>query len=254
MIITGCEGCCFLQSDSNSKRCIVGQMCAIKDGQAFAPGYCRMCRSHSWAKKQDTTEILELHKNVLNERELKFDMLVYFDEAVNTPKDLKRTLQSDWYIKYTSKVIIMDTTGFGNRKNIALQYIQTKKHPIPVVVDSSVEHELLPQREATIRRVSKQVTSPFFLVITAGNVIDNFEMFAMDIKYVYNRVIHWSFPHRIGNTTIFLHKLSNGLFITAPYKSLVRLPKEKSFTQILATEEEETEMKLSWLCNNTWLI
>lgn len=265
MITTGCEGCCFLHTDSNGKGCAIGQMCVVQKGKAFTPGYCRMCRSNDWAKKQDTTEISKLYKDVFVERELKFDMLVYFDETTSKIEDLDRTLQSDWYSKYAKKVIIMDVTGFGNRKNIALEYIQTRDHPVSTVVDSSAEHESVSQREATIRRVSRQVASPFFLVISAGNIIDNFETFAMSIKYVLSRVIHWSFPHRIGTTAIAQRKLSSGLFITAPYRSIMRpkaddlpLPNDEqplvgSFTEKVATEEEETDIKLSWLCDSSWL-
>lgn len=254
MITTGCEGCCFLRTDKKGKGCSLSQVCALKDGQAFAPGYCRMCRSHKWAKKQESTETKVLHKKVIEERALKFDMLVFFDEAANTVSDLERTLDSDWYTKYAQKIIIMDVTGFGNRKNLALQYIKNHKHPVPIVVDSSAVAESIHQRGETIRRVSSQVTAPFFLVIPAGNGLNNFDMFAKMVQHIPSRVIHWSFPFTIGATAIVSEKLHYGLFITAPYLSLVKSPGAEPFTQQLRKEEIETEMGLSWFTTDVWFV
>lgn len=254
MITTGCEGCCFLKTKDKHKGCALSQICILKDGQVLAPGYCRMCRSHKWANKQDTTEIQSLHKKVLEERALKFDMLIFFDEARNSVADLERTLDSDWYIQYAQKIIIMDVTGFGERKNLALQYIKNHKHTVPVVVDSSVVSESVHQRGETIRRVSKQVTAPFFLVIPAGNGLRNFDIFAKMIQYVPSRVIHWSFPFTIGTTAIVPNDLHYGLFITKPYRLLMKSPKTESFTQQLRTEEIETEMGLSWFTTDVWLV
>ncbi len=254
MITTGCEGCCFLKENDRGKGCALSQVCALKDGQAFAPGYCRMCRSHKWAKKQGSIDTKSLYAKVIAECVLKFDMLIFFDEARNNIEDLERTLDSDWYVKYVKKVIIMDVTGFGDRQNLALQYIKSRKHPIPTVVDSSVMSESIHQREETIRRVSKQVTAPFFLVIPVGNELENFDLFAKMIQHVPSRVIHWSFPFTIGATAIVSNGLHYGLFITAPYRSLVESPEAEPFTQQLRKEEQETEMGLSWFCGDTWLL
>ena len=254
MLTTGCEGCCFLKQDEKGKGCMLRQICALKDGQAFAPGYCRMCRSHCWAKKQQTTDLQQLYKKVLDERALKFDMLIFFDESHNSIKDLERTLNSDWYIKYAHKIIIMDVTGFGDRKNLALQYLKSREHSIPTVVDSSAAHESIHQRRETIYRLSKQITAPFFLVIPAGNVLQNFDLFAKMVQYVSSRVIHWSFPFTIGATAIVPNNLCYGLFITAPYRSVMKYPGKESFTQRLKKEEIETEMGLSWFATDIWLI
>lgn len=254
MITTGCEGCCFLKQDNKGKGCAAQQLCSIKDGQAFAPGYCRICRSHKWATKQNITDLGELYKRVVKERALKFDMLVFFDEATNTVADLEQTLNSDWYIKYAKTVIIMDTTGFGNRKNLALQYLNSRKHPITTVVNSSVVHELPHQREATILRISKQVTAPFFLVISAGNVVKNFDIFTDMIQRVPSRVVHWSFPFVVGCTAIVPELLHFGLFITTPYRTLMKSSNVNSFTQQLRIEEEKTNMGLSWFCSDCLMI
>ena len=100
MITTGCEGCCFLKKNDQGKGCIIGQLCAVKDGKVFTPGYCRMCRSHKWAEKQEKIDLQQLYNKVLEECMLKFDMLIFFDESINKIEDLERTLNSDWYIKY----------------------------------------------------------------------------------------------------------------------------------------------------------
>ena len=254
MITTGCEGCCFLQKNDQGKGCAAQQLCALKDGQAFAPGYCRVCRSHKWAKRQGTTDLSTLYKRVVEERALKFDMLVFFDEATNTVADLERTLNCDWYSKYAQKIIIMDVTGFGERKNLALQYLKSRQHTVETVIDSSAMHESVHQRGDTIRRLSKQVTAPFFLAIPAGNAVKNFDVFAAMIQHVPSRVIHWSFPFTIGSTAIVQQQLHYGLFITAPYRALMKFPDADPFTQQLQVEEEETEMRLSWLCSDCWLV
>jgi len=254
MITTGCEGCCFLKQDDSGKGCAAQQVCALKDGQAFAPGYCRLCRSHKWAKKQDTTDLVELYRKVIDERALKFDMLIFFDEAINTIADLERTLNTDWYTKYAQKITIMDVTGFGDRKNLALQYLKSREHPVETIVDSSAAHESVHQREETIRRMSKQVSAPFFLVLPAGNAIKNLETFASMIQHVPSRVIHWAFPFTIGATAVLSTKLQYGLFITAPYRSLTKSPEANPFTQQLRIEEDETEMGLSWLCSDCWMV
>lgn len=253
MITTGCEGCCFLKKDNSGKVCVLNQMFVSKDGQTFAPGYCRMCRSNTWAKKQKDLSIKTLHGKVVEERALKMDLLVFFDEKFNTLAHLERTLNTDWYNKYVKKIIILDVTGFGNRQNLALQYLNSKKHKIPVIVDSSVDHESVSQHGDSIRRLSKKVTAPFFFAIPAGMVLNNFEMFARMIQYVPSRVIHWSFPIKIGNTVIVPIDFDCGLFITTPYRSLMKSPEVESFTKQLRKEELETEMGLSWFYTDAWL-
>jgi hypothetical protein len=254
MITTGCEGCCFFVSDDTGKGCAIKQLCVSKNGRVFAPGYCRMCRSRKWAKKQNTADMSQLHEKVIDEMALRFDLLVFFDEAHNTAGDLEKTLGPNWYRPYAKKVIIMDTTGFGERKNLALQYLQAKKHSIQTVVDSSSEHETIDQRGDTLRRVSKQVKSPFFMAISAGNTLFNLHTLARKVQHVSSRVIHWTFPFAIGSTATIPQELNYGLFITMPYKELMKSPIKESFTQRLWIEEEETGMGLSWLFAESWLV
>lgn len=253
MITTGCEGCCFLEQDDKGKKCVLGQMCSLKNEKAFAPGYCRLCRSHKWMTKQDETNVKILYEKILEENSLKFDLLVVFDEAINNIIDLEETLNSDWYIGYAKKIIIMDITGFGNRKNYALQYLKSRKHLIHTVVDSSVVYEPTDQRETTIRRVSKQVTSPFFMIIPAGYKLNNLSSVAKMIKNIPSRVIHWSFPFSIGCTAIISNKMYDGLFLTIPYRALIKSAEVKSFAEQLRKEEIETEMGFSWFCVNCWM-
>jgi len=261
VIATSCEGCCFLIQDEQGKGCILHQACALREGKVIAPGYCRLCRSRRWSNKNSssTTELSDLHQLVIKENAVNMDLLVFFDEANNTIEDLERTLQSDWYVKYTKKVIIVDVTGFGNRKNIALDYLrhlEAKRYTersVPVIVDSSALHESQDDREATILRISKQVSARFFFAIPAGYHTSSFDDFASIVQRMPTRVIHWSLPVNVGNTVIVpnsQHKLQHGLFITDPYKSLMRLPEKESFTERLRFEEVETEMGLSWLCSH----
>lgn len=247
MIATDCEKCCFFRQDKKDKGCSAQQMCVIKNGKAFAPGYCRLYRNDKWMKKQKT---IALPDKILEENILKFDMLVFFDENINSIKDLERTLNSDWYIKYAQRIIIADTTGFGNRQNLALKYINSQKHSIPIVVDSSVINESIHQRGETIKRISKQVKSLFFMAIPAGTMFVNFDSFAQMIQNIPMRVIHWSFPFLVGQTLIVPDKLNCGLFLTEPYLAIMKLPNIESFTDQLRKEEKETGLGLSWLwCN-----
>lgn len=250
MVTTDCERCCFFKQDDQGKGCAINQLCTVEDGQIFAPGYCRMCRSHKWVKQQDSTNLRVLCRRIMEERVLKFDMLILFDEARHNITDLERTLNSDWYIKYIQKIVIVDVTGFGDRQNLALRYLKSREHSVITVVDSSVAHESVHQQEETIRRVSIKVTAPFFLVIPAGQKFNNFDLFATRVQYTLSRVIHWSFPLIAGTTTVIPQKLHYGLFITAPYRALMKSPEAESFTQQLRKGEIETKMGLSWFCSD----
>lgn len=254
MITTGCEGCCFLRQDDNGKGCDAQQLCELKDGQMFAPGYCRVCRSNKWASKQDEAGITNLLHRTIEENELKMDLLVLFDETVHTIENLKRTLGIDWYVKYTRNVIIVDVTGFGERKNLALQYLESREHSVPTVANSSVYHESIVEREATIRRISTKVTAPFFMTIPAGNIVSNMPLLAKTVQFVPNRVIYWSFPVMMGMTIIAPTNAHYGLFITKPYRTLTKSPESEPFSKQLVAEEAEMGMRLSWLCADCGLI
>lgn len=262
MITTGCNGCCFFQQETEGGKCTIGQLCVVENKQVVAPGYCRMCRSNKWAKKQKTNNLSELVDFVIKDRFLQMDLIILFDEKRDGIKSLKRTLDTNWYGKYTQKIIIADVTGFGNRQNIALQYVKSNKPPVPIVVDSSVAHEPGNQREETIRRLSKQVKAPFFMVIPAGAVPSHFDGFAAMVQDLPSRVIHWSFPRMMYQTAIVGNY--GEVFITAPYKALMKpiemlpSPDEEmrvvAFSTRLKKEEVETKMGLSWFCGDCCLI
>ena len=248
MITTGCDKCYFLTHNNDRYGCALGQLCTIKDNKVVAPGYCRMCRSHKWQSKQNTTDISQLYNKVLDERILNFDLLIIFDETQNKIDNLKRTIDSDWYKEYAKKIIIADVTGFGKRQNIALQYLKNTKNSTPITVDSSVINEL--SREETVRRLSKQITAQFFMVIPAGIILKNLDRLAHMIQNIPSRVIHWSFSHIIANTALVPNIFDYGLFITAPYKALIKSIENKSFAEQLRKEEIETKMGLSWFCGD----
>jgi hypothetical protein len=189
---------------------------------------------------------------VVKENELKFDLLVFFDENFNSIADLERTLGTGWYIPYAERAIIIDVTGFGRRRNLALEYLG-HKHNIDTVVDSSVNNESVLQREDTIKRIVNQVRSPFFMTIPAGNMVKNMDYLADHVKNVPSRVIQWSFPCVVGGTVIVPNKYQYGLFITKPYLALTKPLDSKSFSEELKKEENTTEMHLSWFCSECGL-
>lgn len=254
MISTGCEGCCFFKKGDKSRWCTLAQLCATKDEKTFAPGYCRYCRSDKWAKKQDETNVGKLVNKAIQENELKFDLLVFFDENIDSLESLNKTLNNDWYTHYCKKIIIVDTTGFGERKNIALQYIKNNNLSVPIIVDSSVANEPISQRESTTRRLLKQVTSPFFMAIPAGGIVTNMSALAKNVQYVPSRVIHWVFPSITYGTMVVPTRRIYGLFITKPYSVLTGSPEAKTFSEQLPTEEQETGMGLSWFCQECALV
>lgn len=253
MITTGCEGCCFLKEGHGGKGCALHQVCIAKDDMVFAPGYCRFCRSHKWARQQNEPNIGKMMNLVLEENELKFDLLVFFDENINSVADLERTLGTGWYVPYAKRAIIIDVTGFGKRRNFALEYLH-RKHNITTVVDSSVQNEPILQRENTIRRISKQVKSPFFMTIPAGMMVKNMDYLANCVQNIPSRVVHWSFPCIVGGTIVISNKYQYGLFITKPYMALTRPADCESFSRELQKEEDTTDMHLSWFCSECGLI
>jgi len=58
------------------------------------------------------------------------------------------------------------------------------------------------------------------------------------------------FPYHVGSTMVIPNRLSSGLFITKPYKTIMTNPGTISFTQQLRKEEQETGMALSWFCDS----
>ncbi len=255
MITTNCDSCCFLKQDDQGKGCALGQWCVSENDKTHAPGYCRLCRSRKWYKKQDTTDLKILCEQLTVENVLKFDMLVFFDEATNTIDDLKKTLDSRWYGDFVEKIIIVDTTGFGpDRENLAMQYLNSKEHLVPTVVDSSVEHESQLDTERTIHRLVKQITAPFFMAIPAGRIVKNLDALNVMVQHMACRVVHWSFIRMIGTTTIVSQKLCNGLFITKPYKAIMKIPEVELFTEQLQIEESETTIMLTIPCWNCLLV
>lgn len=256
MITTGCNGCCFFKQDDKSREwgCGIHQLCVTEKDRTFAPGYCRYCRSYKWAKKQDEPGGRPLLRTAIIENALKFDLLVFFDESRDSLDSLNRTFSTDWYCSYVKKIIIVDVTGFGQRENLALQYLKDQKLNIPVTVDSSVAHESISERESTIKRLSKQITSPFFMTIPAGRVFLNMDLLAKNVQNVPSRVIQWTFPWTMGGTMVIPNRYYYGLFITKPYRALTGSPGAKPFSEQLRVEEEETKMGLSWFCQECGLI
>lgn len=254
MITTGCDVCIFSKRQGDRAGCSLNQLCVANDGQIYAPGFCRLCRTQDWAQRQGTRDLTQLQEKVAGEMTLLFDMFVFFDEKHNGIETLERTLGSEWYVKHARKVTIVDTTGFGERKNLALKYILSKKHPVKTVVDSSVEHEPVCDRAETLKRISKDVQAPFFLAIPAGGVLANFDRFAEMIAKLRSRVVYWYFPSFVGDTVIIPSNPSHGMFITQIYKALVSNKDGKSFAERIKEEEKTTEMGLQWFCSDCWLI
>lgn len=260
MLTTACDKCCFFSSD---KGCSLHNLCISDDNGVLTPGYCRQCRSHKWIQKQTITSLSELRRKIEEENSLansKMDVLIHFDESKHTIESLQETMENllDAYSDYIGKIIIMDVTGFGDRSNTCLAYLNkynSQNNRIPLMIDSSAQHETVEQTQETIRRVSRQVKYKFFLVIPCGRMIIHPHSLIDLVNDVRSRVIHWNFPRRIKSTRIIPYVIDYGLYITVPYRSLIAKSDGKlTFTQQLKLEEEETGIRLSMLCSECCLI
>jgi len=247
MITTNCEKCCFM---GENKQCILSQFSIDQNGKRVAPGLCRLSRSEQWKNKQDDKSVESLTREVLKENELKFDLIVLFDETQHDMHSLENTLDNDWYEDCANRIIIADTTGINcKRKNMAFEYINNWDRKTPIYVDSSAEQEPVSCRENTIKRISKMVKSKFFMTLPAGKKPKNIKSLQDVVQYRACRTIYWPFPFACAGTFAILDQNIYGLFMTCAYRSITKKDGTKSFSDILREEEKETGLKLSWVCD-----
>lgn len=253
MLITDCTNCCFMDNG----RCAAKQWQVEKDGIICAPGYCRHCRSQKWRNKQNTNEVEILIDRLREDnRNCCLELIVAFDENSNTQEDLERTIYNQWYASYVKKITIADTTGFGKRKNIAVDFVKQKKSDIPLLVNISAEKEGPTEIEGTIRRISSDVKQLHFLVVPAGGFVYDFANLIEHVGMATNRAIYWKLPvvFRGSETVMSFSPSVFGLYLTKPYRRIIHSSKDKTFSQQLKEEEASTGIELSWLFNGCLLV
>jgi len=258
MIYTDCNDCCFCQKDQG---CAIKQLCHKRNNNVInTPGYCRIFRSKSWAAATGLTNIRELYKKAMDEAKFKMDLLVLFHENVATEKHLEHTIDEVWFGSYVNKIIVADTSGSKNRKNISLKYFQNLGNQksykdIPILLDVALEEEPPDESSKTICRLVQKIQSPFFMAIPAGKRINNMNALSDHILRWPTRTIHWAFPIMIGGTLITVVNPNTGLYITKPYKKLV-VNDGRPFTEQLNENEktDKTGIAHSWCCDSCWMI
>jgi len=188
-------------------------------------------RSIAWLKRY-----VSGWKNKLDqETSLKIDAIVVFDDDRHRLDDLSKTIGSNRYGDIVSHTIIADVTGSHNRLNTALNFIRSGCKQ--VIVDMSTEKESPIEIEDTIYRINRQfVKSPFFLVVDAGKDIPDLFVAKQTIRKDH-RSIHWYF----SETDV----LSDGIFLSRGYSTIMSGASSMTFTQRLRSVETEMEVELS---------
>lgn len=242
-----------------NQKCLAEQWQVEKDGMVCALGYCRHCRSQKWRAKQntnDTEKLLDLLRQENQLSKCQLELIVVFDEKLNTEEDLKKTICNQWYNPYVKKITIADITGFSNRKNIAVNFVKQNKLDIPLFVNISAEKESPAEIENTIRRLSSNIKQLYFLVVPAGSFIYDFHNLAEHISLATNRAIYWKLPIPIerSQTIVSFTPSVFGLYITKPYRRVIYNSQGKTFSQQTKDEEASTGIELSWLFNGCLLV
>lgn len=229
MLVTQCSRCCFFVSENSA--CGFGYDTTLLDGKSVALGCCRDMRSISWLKRY----VSDWKNKLDQETSLKIDTIVLFDDDRHRLDDLSKTINSNRYGDIIFHTIIADVTGSNNRLNTALNFVRSGCKQ--AIVDMSMEKESPVEIEDTIRRIHKQfVKSPFFLVVEAGNDIPDL-FIAQQTICKDHRSIHWY----CSETDV----LSDGIFLSRGYGTIMSGSSSMTFTQRLRSVETEMEVELS---------
>ncbi|KKN31675.1 hypothetical protein LCGC14_0821670, partial [marine sediment metagenome] len=136
MIKTNCETCCFCKKDTNRFLCLAGQFCTSDGTSVSAPGCCRMHRTYGWLNKQEkSVSSLDLLIAASKGASLSASLIVFFDQATCTVKDLDRTICSLWgNVKpFFTDIIVADVTKPSQRTSrVLIDYIHSDHPDIPI--------------------------------------------------------------------------------------------------------------------------
>jgi hypothetical protein len=256
MIHTKCSDCCFFQEN----KCFANQW--IEDGQEpFARGYCHLKRTFAWSQQYPQLNAKALLALVKRELSLKFDLLVLFDENVFTYDDLHKTINTlGWKDEFCINTIIADTTGNKNRpNNISRQFLaKNTGNNSTLLVDQSVDKE---NSVRTIDRIYKKFDSRYFLVLTAGQIVDNLDALNMSLTTNIGRAVHWRFPIKANDTYVDFINPIIGLYHRMGFHLLHRRCVENclesqpckcpTFVQTLSQDSEKIGFNLSFLFNES---
>lgn len=255
MIHTKCSDCCFFRSG----QCSANQW--MEEGEeAFARGYCHLKRTQAWQKQYPQLNEIALLALIKRELGLKFDLLVLFDENTFTYNDLDRTINTQgWKDEFCTKIMIADITGNEDRQeNISKRFLEnnTKENLVPLYVDQSIDRE---NSARTIDRLYKKFNSRYFLVLTAGQIVNNLTTLNRSLTTHVGRAVHWRFPIKINETYIDFIYPFVGLYHRIGFHLLHQRCTEdclksqpckcSNFVYTLSKDSEQLEFNLSLLFN-----
>jgi hypothetical protein len=250
MLSTPCHACCFRHRQQ--KGCAAGQYCVEAGETVAAPGFCRLSRPAQWARKQlnghPSVTLDNLVERALQEADLKFDLMILFDERVHDRAKLGHTLSCMGCA--SEQNIVVDMTGSDRRQGIAIDAAQTfRERPLMVecLVDGSASSE-----EAVDVAV-RLVAAPYFAVVEAGRQILGLDRLKAALRDTMSRAVSWHFPMRMGCTAMVAPRSGLGVYLTAAFRQLSG-NRGKPFWKKLHEYEERSGWSLSWLFDRGELV
>lgn len=244
MINTNCSTCCFIDKDKGI--CSAGQFCIKDNGSLYAPGCCRLQRSHSWSNKHQDKTLAELISIASSEAQLCGTIIIFFDENIHAISQLDKTVKNLNNASYFDHIIIADITKNICRSKILIDYVDSSN--LNIKVDYTIDDNRDPT--LVIRRIAKQLKSVYFLIMSAGSIILN-SKWAMDqlnchLVSCQSRCAYWYFPKLHGHTILVESNPIDGLYLTKPYSYLINRSQEV-FLKQLQNLEQSAGISLSYL-------
>ncbi len=257
---TNCKKCCFLMQDEKGVGCAANQYCVIVDQDIYTPGHCRLQRSKIWKDKEPKhLELSTLVAVAKHEKKLKFDLIIVYDECLHDRDNLMKTINCDWGKNKCQQIIVLDITGGRTSNEHSLECFREYDGDIPLKVDCSINAEN-PVR--ALRRIEKQCSSEYFLVLPAGKILTNIDVLARRIDSCEEKCVLWNFIQQIGSTKLYLKgNQIFGLYDLKMFRFLTNRCKEECVAddqpckcKPFASDLQELELKMKSsisLCNQT---
>lgn len=233
MIRTKCDNCCFLKQDQQGHGCVLGQLCYRDndDNNIYTPGCCRLKRNAKWNEVIRKNN-LDPQKQVFQECKLVFSMIVVFNDDIHNINDIKYTIEHDqWYKKYCNKIIIASSKKSKNSK-LLIDYVKEKNNIIvDFTMDGAKDHVI-------IKRISRNITTRYFMIIEAGKQIENLDCFNNILSNGSSHALYWYFPEKYGNTIVSKVDPMYGLYLTRIFNLVVETSNKNISEQIKEVQGE----------------
>lgn len=211
MFSTPCDGCAFL----NNKKCGADQHCIELNDRVIAPGFCRLFTSD-----EDYDKTLPVLNNIIKAREkasLKYDLVILFDDTIHTIADILKTEYQFCTDHYLKNVRILDYNR--TRSRMSIQYFQKKARPTNKPAFTTMMEAKCDIVEEAIDHIIKLCTSPYVLVVNAGQSVGSLHLLSSIVESD-NRCVFWQFPIQRQSTLFFESDNPLGLYIRQAYKQI----------------------------------